>query len=267
MKTKVVSFANNKGGSGKSTTCSNTGYVLSQSGKRVLLIDADMQMNLTLSFFGEEEVLGFSEGRKNLIHVINGDIPAAEAVTETQYPALDLLPSSFKMCETEELLFDHGGRLTLLSDAVHDLRDSGGYDYIFIDAPPTLGLWVKNILYASDYVVIPVEASPWGLFGLANMVSFVEEVKKDAPSLTVAGMLLTRVDVRKNYYKETLAMLEDMGDIRVFEGCIRLDSAIEWAQDNSKPVGAYKKSSRSAAEYRAFTGQLEKIIRGERKKK
>ncbi len=260
LKTKIVCFANNKGGSGKSTTCSNTAFALSQTGKRILLIDADMQMNLSLSFFGEEEVLSFSEGEGNLFQVMKEGLPLSGAVTKTSYPGLDLLPSSFQMSGIEEMLFSAHKGNELLKKALEKVRTEGNYHYIFIDAPPTLGLWVRNILSASDYIVIPVEASPWGLFGLANMMSFVEEVQKDAENLKVAGILLTRVDVRKNYYRETKDMLEEMGDIRVFDGCIRLDSAIEWAQDNSMPVGAYKRSSRSAAEYRYFAEQLDKAL-------
>ena len=129
------------------------------------------------------------------------------------------------------------------------VKDVGNYDYILIDAPPTLGGWVMNILCASDRVIIPVEASPWGMFGLANMFEFLNEVKQITPELEVAGIAVTKVDTRKSYYKQTMETLHELEDIHVFEQIIRVDSSVEWSQDNSIPVVEYKKSSRSAREY------------------
>ena len=113
-----------------------------------------------------------------------------------------------------------------------------------------------NIMCASDFVVIPTEASPWGLFGLANMFDFISKAKKLAPSLTVLGIAITKADERKSYFKETLATLSEMEAARLFNSRIRIDSAVEWAQDNSKPVVAYKKYARSALEYVNLTKEI-----------
>ena len=129
------------------------------------------------------------------------------------------------------------------------IKDSGVYDYILIDAPPTLGGWVMNILCASDRVIIPVEASPWGMFGLANMFDFLNDVKQITPELSVMGVVLTKVDTRKNYFKQTMETFKEMPDIHLFDTFIRVDSSIEWSQDSSAPVVEFKKSSRSAGEY------------------
>ena len=164
--TVTICFANNKGGSGKSTSCSNVGAALAGMGKKVLMVDGDMQLNLSLSFFSEEEVLEMAAGEKNLYYAIGHQ---------------------------------------------SDLSDSGVYDYILIDAPPTLGGWVMNILCASDYVLVPVEASPWGMFGLANMFDFLNEVREIAPDLKVLGIVVTKADARKNYFKQTMETLKEMG--------------------------------------------------------
>ncbi len=115
-----------------------------------------------------------------------------------------------------------------------------------------------NILIASDYLVIPVEASPWGLFGLANMFEFLDVVQTVNPSLKLLGIAVTKVDVRKNYFKQTREILDELESVRVFETCIRVDSTIEWAQDQSVPVVAYKKSSRSAKEYIELAKEIDK---------
>ena len=247
--TVTICFANNKGGSGKSTSCSNVGAALAGMGKKVLLVDGDMQLNLSLSFFDEEEVLKMAAGEKNLYYAIGHQSDLSDFIVHTKYENLDLVPSSTLMSSVEYELFTKWQREFILRKCIQKIKDAGNYDYILIDAPPTLGGWVMNILCASDRVIIPVEASPWGMFGLANMFEFLNEVKQITPELEVAGIAVTKVDTRKSYYKQTMETLHELEDIHVFEQIIRVDSSVEWSQDNSIPVVEYKKSSRSAREY------------------
>lgn len=258
-KTNVIAFANNKGGSGKTTTCSNVGYSLSTLGRKVLLIDGDMQMNLTLSFFEESQVLDFAMGEKNLYHAIREQKDLTDYVVHTRYENLDLIPSSTLMSGMEYELFTKWQREFILRNGLKKIRESGVYDYILIDAPPTLGGWVMNILCAADYVVMPVEASPWGLFGVANMFEFLEDVKRINEQLDLLGIAITKVDMRKNYYKQTLAALQETENVKVFDSVIRIDSEVEWAQDNSKPIMIHKKNARSAAEYLALAKEMDAL--------
>ena len=260
MKTKTLVFANNKGGSGKSTTCANTAYSLSELGSRVLAIDTDMQMNLSLSFFEEEEVLRFNEGQDNLFQAVLRGEGLESCIFETRYEGLDLIPSSMLMSTIEEVLYKREDSRSNFKALLQGVKESGKYDYILIDAPPTLGLWVRNLLNAADAVIIPVEASPWGLFGLANMIDYVNEASADNKGLKIGGIVVTKVDVRKNYFHQTEELLKDMGDIRVFNNHIRVDSSIEWAQDSSMPVGAYKRNSRSAKEYMELAEEIRAAI-------
>ena len=259
---KTIAFANNKGGSGKTTTCANVGYSLWALGKKVLLIDGDMQMNLSLSFFSEEEVLGFASGDRNLYLAMKKEEDLWDYVVRTPYDNLDLIPSSTLMSGIEYDLFTKWQRELILSRSLKRLKETGGYDYILIDAPPTLGGWVMNILCASDYVMLPVEASPWGLFGVANMFEFLEHVKKLAPGLNLLGVVITKMDARKNYGRQTLEALHEFKEVNVFRTVIRVDSEIEWAQDNSKPVMAYRKSARSAGEYLELAKEIEEYVSG-----
>lgn len=248
-KTMTICFTNNKGGSGKSTTCSNVGAAMAMAGKKVLLVDGDMQLNLSLSFFSEDEVLKMAAGEKNLYYAIGKQQDLTDFIVPTGYPNLDLIPSSTLMSSIEYELFTKWQREFILRKCLQKIKDSGVYDYILIDAPPTLGGWVMNILCASDRVIIPVEASPWGMFGLANMFDFLNDVKQITPELSVMGVVLTKVDTRKNYFKQTMETFKDMPDIHLFDTFIRVDSSIEWSQDSSAPVVEFKKSSRSAGEY------------------
>ena len=255
-KTKVICFANNKGGSGKSTTCSNVGYGMASEGKRVLLIDGDMQMNLTLSFFTEEEALDMARSEKNLYHAIREQKELTDYIVHTRYADLDLVPSSTLMSGIEFELFTKWQREWILSRVLKPIVESGVYDYVLIDAPPTLGGWVMNVMCAADGLIIPVEASPWGLFGLANMFEFFEQVKTIRPEIELYGIAITKADERKNYFKQTLATLQELQDVHLFTQYIRVDSAVEWAQDNSAPVLAFRHTSRSAKEYAELTKEI-----------
>ena len=198
-KTITICFTNNKGGSGKSTTCSNLGAAMSRAGKKVLLVDGDMQLNLSLAVFPEDWVLEHAQGEKNLYHAIGKQEDLTDYIVHTPYESLDLIPSSTLMSSIEYELFTKWQREFILKKCIQKIKDSGVYDYILIDAPPTLGGWVMNI--------------------------------------------------RKNYFKQTMETLHQLDNIHVFDNLIRVDSTIEWSQDNSIPVVEYKKSSRSAKEY------------------
>ena len=256
--TITICFTNNKGGSGKSTTCSNVGAAMARMGRKVLLVDGDMQLNLSLSFFPEEEVLAMAEDSKNLYYGVIRQEDLSDYIVHTRYENLDLIPSSTLMSSIEYELFTKWQREFILRKGLQKIKETGAYDFILIDAPPTLGGWVMNILCASDYVLVPVEASPWGMFGLANMFDFLNHVRELVPELEVMGIVVTKADGRKGYFRQTMENLREMEGIRLLESVIRVDSNIEWAQDNSAPVVEYKKNSRSAKEYTALA---EEVIR------
>ena len=255
-KTKVIAFANNKGGSGKTTSVSNIGYAMSKMGRRVLLIDADMQVNLTLSFFDEEKALGFAKSQKNLFCAVREEKSIEDFIISTGYEGLDIVPSTPEMSNMEYELFSKERREFILKKCLDTVVARGIYDYVLIDAPPTLGGWVMNVMCASDFVIIPVEASPWGLFGLANMFDFIDRVKALSPNIEVLGIAITKADERKNYFKETVKTLKESDIARLFDTYVRVDSAVEWSQDNSQPVTAYKRYARSSIEYTNLTKEI-----------
>ena len=255
-RTQVIAFANNKGGSGKTTSCSNIGCALAMMGKRVLIVDGDMQLNLTLAFFDEEKALEYASNGKNIYTAIKEEKDLSDFVVSTEYEGLDIIPSTSLMSGIEFDLFPKWQREFILKKCLEPIRARGYYDYILIDSPPTLGGWVMNVMCASDFVIIPVEASPWGLFGLANMFDFIGKVKGISPNLKIMGIMVTKADERKTYFKETMKTLRETEDVTVFENYIKVDSAIEWSQDNSKPVVAFKKYSRSALEYKKLAKEI-----------
>lgn len=257
-KTRVISFVNNKGGSGKSTTAANVAHALSIMGNKVLIIDGDMQLNTSLTFFSEDIVLDIAKGDKNLYMAIKKGDYLDDYIINTPYENLDIIVSSTLMSSIEYELFTKWQREFILKKALQKIKEKSFYDYIIIDSPPTLGGWVMNILCASDKLIIPVEASPWGLFGLANMFEFLDDIK-DIVTLDVLGVAITKVDERKNYFKQTLEALKNLEGTYVFKTYIKVDSTIEWSQENSKPLLSYKKSSRSAKEYYKLAQEVDEI--------
>ncbi len=258
--TITICFANNKGGSGKSTTCSNIGAALAQKGFRVLMLDGDMQCNLSLSFLEEDLVLDYAKSSNNLYDAIHKGKELTSYIVSTPCENLDLIPSSTQMSSVEYELAGRQQRELLLRKLLAPVKESGIYDFILIDAPPTLGFWVMNLLCVSDYLVIPVEASPWGMFGLANLFEFWQAAKELTPQLDLLGIVITKVDARKLYFRQTLASLEEWEDIHIFSTLIHVDSNVEWAQDNSKTVVQYRKASRSAKEYVALAEEMLGIV-------
>ncbi len=260
MKTTTICFANNKGGSGKSTTCCNVGYELSKAGYRVLMIDGDMQMNLSLSFFSEDQVLESAQNGNNIYSAVTNQADITNYITPTKYENLDAVLSSSLMSNIEFDLFSKWQRELILKNCLKEVKNSGKYDFILMDAPPTLGGWVMNMLCASDYLIIPVEASPWGLFGLANMFEFFATVQQINTDISLLGVAITKVDSRKNYFKQTIETLQNTDGVHLFQNYIRTDSSIEWAQDACLPVAVYKPSARSAKEYKALTEEVVSLV-------
>lgn len=260
MKTTTICFANNKGGSGKSTTTCNIGYELSKMGYKVLMIDGDMQMNLSLSLFSEDEVLENAQNGNNIYTAVTNQEDISDYITQTKYENLDAVLSSSLMSNIEFDLFSKWQREFILKNCLKSVKESGKYDFILMDAPPTLGGWVMNMLCAADYLIIPVEASPWGLFGLANMFEFFATVKQINQDISLLGVAITKVDSRKNYFKQTRETLQSTEGVHLFENYIRTDSTIEWAQDASLPVAVYKPSARSAKEYKALTQEVVSLV-------
>ena len=240
-KTKVICFANNKGGSGKSTTCANVGCGLAGLGKKVLLIDGDMQLNLSLSYFPEEKVLEFARGEKNLYYAVKDQKDLKDYIIPTPYENIDLIPSSTLMSSVEYELFTKWQREFILRKGLRETVDSGKYDYILIDSPPTLGGWVMNVLCASDALIVPVEATPWGLFGLGNMFEFLEVVRPIAPELRMTGLVVTKVDARKNYFKMCMCLTPIYGLTALWNG-LRTIICLSWR--TKRAAGAQKNTGR-----------------------
>lgn len=241
--TKIIAISNNKGGSGKTTLVSNIGYCLANIGKKILLIDADMQMNLTRSY----DIMPNNE--KNLYKALSEERTLIDFITKTNYENIDMIISDYMLSAIDMQLVNKNFKETLVKRLLEDIVDKNIYDFIIIDTCPFLGLLNYNILVASDYVMIPVELSAFGVEGLEPLSNFIKEVKIYNKELEILGILETKVDNRESTTTEVRELLRELFPTQVFENSIPVDINIKKSQFQGVPVCDFDKNSRATLSY------------------
>jgi chromosome partitioning protein len=249
----VISVAIQKGGSAKTTTAINLGAALVQMGKKVLLVDADPQANLSQS-------LGITEEPDNNLFTIlkkeisgeGGNIKDAIIHTES---GLDIVPSSIELAGAELELVSVYGREQMFGWILQPVLND--YDYIFIDCPPAIGMLTVNALTASDYVLMPLQAEFLPLKGLRSfMVHFKAIKSKLNKKIEILGFLLTRYDERKNMNRQVLHTLEEEFGEQVFHTHIRSNIQLAKAQEAGKDIFSFDKHAHGAEDYRKMAEEF-----------
>ena len=248
--TKIISVSNNKGGSGKTTLTSNLGYSLSTLGQKILLIDADMQMNLTRSYDikPNKDI--------NLYKALSEERNLIDFITPTPYENIDIIVSDYMLSAIDMQLVNKNFKETLVKRLLEDLVSKNIYDFILIDTCPFLGLLNYNVLVASDYVLIPVELSAFGVEGLEPLSNFIKEVKLYNKSLDILGIIETKVDNRESTTMETRELLRDLFASKILDNNIPVDINIKKSQFQGVPVSVFDKNSRSSLSYNYLAQEI-----------
>jgi chromosome partitioning protein len=263
----VTAIVNQKGGTGKTTTTVNLGIGLAIQNKRVLLVDADAQGNLTDS-------LGFQQPDNLSISLAT---ILTKVITEEPYElsegilhhkeGVDLMPGNIELSAIDVSLVNTMSRETVLRNYINNIREN--YDYILIDCMPSLGMLTINALATADSVIIPVQTHYLPAKGMTQLLQTITRVKRQInPKLTVDGVLLTMVDNRTNFAKDiSFVLRRDYGDkLCVFKTEIPLSIRAAETSAQGKSLYAFDPNGIAAKAYQAFTKEVQEIVEKQRKR-
>lgn len=250
---RVISFCNQKGGVGKSTTAMNLAAYLSAFGKKVLLVDIDPQANAT-SGFG----LNPKKIEKNIYHALIGRIPPDEAIHKTKLLGVDILPSSPDLAGAAIELVDIKNREFKLKEVLREI--SRKYDYIIVDSPPSLGLLTINALTASERTIIPVQCEYYALEGLADLLRTVQLINTNLKARTaIMGTVLTMFDRKSRLHRAVAKEIRRKFPGYVFNAVIPRNVALAEAPSFGKTILQYDPYSHGAKAYRQLAEEILKL--------
>ncbi len=258
-----IAIANQKGGVGKTTTTINLADALRHFNYRVLVVDFDSQCNTTSTY---EAVY---EGENSIVDVLNNDCKTTEAIQHL--PMGDIIPGDRILSSELEHFSAQMGRERLLKKKLNEIEDD--YDFIIIDTPPALGLYMINALTACDGCIIPIKAEKFAKDGLEEFFDTLEKIKENElnNNLKVYGILFTIYDQRNSMDNELLDELPNIAktyNSRSFKSYIRVSQDIKKAQ-NLKSVDGETvnrslfdnyKGSNGAKDYVEFVKELLEVI-------
>lgn len=263
---KVIALTNQKGGVGKTTTAVNLGVCLSKQEKKVLLVDADAQANLTMSLgYPRPDDLPISLA--TIMQDIIDDKPFdVQKGILHHSEGVDLLPSNIELSGLEVRLINAISRERVLTTCINEVKKN--YDYVLIDCMPSLGMLTINALAAADSVVIPTQPHYLSAKGLELLLRSVSKVRRQInPHLRIDGILMTMVMPRTNISKEVTALVRRAygQNIKVFDAQIPHSIRAVEATAEGKSIFAYDKGGKVAAAYEQFGKEGADI--GEKQKK
>lgn len=240
---KIIAFANQKGGVGKTTTCINLAAYVAVMGKKVLVVDLDPQGNAT-SGLGIDK----TDELKTVYDLISGDTSVDEVVKPTLIEDLDILPSTVDLAGAELEMVEMPQREKIVKGILDPLRAK--YDFIMIDCPPSLGLITVNALTACDSVIIPMLCEYYPLMGITQLMNTIRLVKFHLnPRIDVEGVLMTMKDKRSNLTNQVSDEVLKFFGKKVFFTYIPRNIRLAEAPSHGEPICIYEPSSKGADAY------------------
>lgn len=249
--TKIISFANQKGGVGKTTTAVNLSAALAEAGQSVLTIDFDPQGNLS-SGLGIDK----TNTEKTIYEVIIGNEDINDTILNTEVENLDIIPSNVDLSGAEIELLELEDRERTLRRKIGEIYKQ--YDYILIDCPPSLSLLTINAFMASDSVIIPIQCEYYALEGLNQMLRTVNLIRERLnPTLEIEGIVFTMYDARNNLSGQVIEGVKSViSDENIFETIIPRNVKLAEAPSFGMPITEYDTTSTGAQAYRMLASEV-----------
>jgi len=250
--TKVIAVANQKGGVGKTTTAVNLAACLAAAGQRVLLFDLDPQANAT-SGVGIEKIAGASA-----YQVLLGDGNLLDKIKPTAFERLELIPSEMDLCAADLELARLENHLLRVAQSLQPVRDSGRFDLVLLDCPPSLGILSLNAFAACDGILVPLQCEYYALEGISMMNQILDQLRGAGvnPRLDVFGVVMTMFDGRTKLSNEVVEEVRKLLGPKVFETVIPRTTRLAEAPSFGKPIIYYDKYSSGAAAYQLLTAEI-----------
>ena len=249
--TKVIAIANQKGGVGKTTTVVNLAAALSARKRTVLVVDLDPQAHATLGL-GLEKQQGIS-----MYSVLTGAAAIADVIQPTKWPNLNVIPSEVDLAGAELEFGMREDRLTMIKDALAPVKESGAFDYIILDCPPSLGIVMTSALVATDGVLIPIQAEFLAMDGLALITGSIDRIRAGVnPNLELNGIVFTMVNSVAKLTQDVMEEVRGHFADKVYETYIPRNVRVSEAPSMGTPVVFLDPRSKGAEAYKAFAWEF-----------